>query len=166
MAQAAVEHYGWLTAGAMMDGLGLAETTPGPLIMVVQFVGFMGGWNLPGNLSPLVAGLFGAAVATYFTFLPCFLFIFLGAPYIEKLRSEKRLEAALSGITAAVVGVMLNLAVWFGRQALIPAPGQVDPFALCVGLAAFAAIRWGKMGVPLVVLLAGISGLLASYLGW
>lgn len=166
MAQAAVEHYGWLTAGAMMDGLGLAETTPGPLIMVVQFVGFMGGWNLPGELNPLVAGLFGSAVATYFTFLPCFLFIFLGAPYIEKLRSEKRLEAALSGITAAVVGVMLNLAVWFGRQALIPAPGQVDPFALSVGLAAFAAIRWGKVGVPLVVLLAGISGLLASYLGW
>ncbi|MFP4309535.1 MAG: chromate efflux transporter [Desulfococcaceae bacterium] len=166
MAQAAVEQYGWLTAGAMMDGLGLAETTPGPLIMVVQFVGFMGGWNLPGNLNPLAAGLFGSAVATYFTFLPCFLFIFLGAPYIEKLRSEKRLEAALSGITAAVVGVMLNLAVWFGRQALILGPGQVDLFALAVTLAAFAAIRRGKVGVPLVVLLAGIAGLGASFIGW
>jgi chromate transport protein ChrA len=102
----------------------------------------------------------------WFTFFPCFLFIFLGAPYIERLRSEKRLEAALSGITAAVVGVMLNLAVWFGRQALIPVPGQVDPFAVCVGLAAFAAVRWGKVGVPLVVLLAGIAGLVASFLGW
>ena len=109
VAQQAVERYGWLSAPQMLDGLGLAESTPGPLIMVVQFVGFVGGWNHPGNLSPLVAATLGAMITTWVTFVPCFLWIFLGAPYIEALRGRERLSAALSAITAAVVGVVLNL---------------------------------------------------------
>ncbi|HYQ59908.1 MAG TPA: chromate efflux transporter, partial [Desulfatiglandales bacterium] len=116
IAQAGVEQYSWLTTAQMMDGLGLAETTPGPLIMVVQFIGFMAGWNRPGTLSPVLGATIGSLVATYFTFLPCFLFIFLGAPYIEKFRENVKLSTTLSGITAAVVGVVLNLAVWFGIQ--------------------------------------------------
>ena len=107
VAQAGVEQFGWLTGPQMMDGLGLAETTPGPLIMVLQFVGFMAGWNQPGVLSPFTGSILGSLVATYFTFLPCFLFIFLGAPYIEKFRGNRKLSTSLSSITAAVVGVVL-----------------------------------------------------------
>jgi len=114
VAQQAVETYQWLAPGEMLDGLGMAETTPGPLIMVVQFVGFMGAFRNPGTLDPMTAGVFGAALTTWVTFVPCFLWIFLGAPYIEALRGKKLLTAALSAITAAVVGVILNLAVWFG----------------------------------------------------
>ena len=116
MAQQAVGHYGWLNAGEMLDGLGMAETTPGPLIMVVQFVGFMGAYRNPGMLDPFLAGTLGAAVTTWVTFAPCFLWIFLGAPYIERLRGNHHLSAALKGITAAVVGVMLNLTLWFGMR--------------------------------------------------
>ena len=116
MAQQAVGHYGWLNAGEMLDGLGMAETTPGPLIMVVQFVGFMGAYRNPGMLDPFLAGTLGAIVTTWVTFAPCFLWIFLGAPYIERLRGNRHLSAALKGITAAVVGVMLNLALWFGMR--------------------------------------------------
>ena len=116
MAQQAVGHYGWLNAGEMLDGLGMAETTPGPLIMVVQFVGFMGAYRNPGMLDPFLAGTLGAVVTTWVTFAPCFLWIFLGAPYIERLRGNRHLSAALKGITAAVVGVMLNLALWFGMR--------------------------------------------------
>ena len=123
IAQAGVEQYGWLTGPQMIDGLGLAETTPGPLIMVVQFIGFMAGWNNPGSWSPVTAGLIGSLIATYFTFLPSFLFIMLGGPYLEKFRGNKKLSAALSTITAAVVGVVLNLAVWFGLQILFPELG-------------------------------------------
>ncbi len=159
IAQAGVAHYGWLTGAQMMDGLGLAETTPGPLIMVVQFVGFMAGWNQPGTLTPLAGSILGALVATYFTFLPCFLLIFLGGPYIEKFRGNRRLSAALSSITAAVVGVVLNLAVWFGIQALFPEAGGIDVFALLVGLAAFAAIQWAKADIMLVVAGAALAGL-------
>src|SRR5581483_598739 len=100
--------------------LGLAETTPGPLIMVLQFVGFLGGWNQPGNLSPLLAASLGAFVTTWTTFVPCFLWVFLGAPYIERLRDNQLLTAALSTVTAAVVGVILNLAVWFGVHVIFP----------------------------------------------
>ena len=116
MAQQAVGHYGWLNAGEILDGLGMAETTPGPLIMVVQFVGFMGAYRNPGMLDPFLAGTLGAVVTTWVTFAPCFLWIFLGAPYIERLRGNRHLSAALKGITAAVVGVMLNLALWFGMR--------------------------------------------------
>jgi chromate transporter len=132
VAQQAVDTFGWLQTGQMMDGLGLAETTPGPLIMVLQFVGFMGGWRKPGLLSPLLAGTLGALITTWVTFAPCFLWIFLGAPYIERLRGHARLTAALSAVTAAVVGVILNLAVWFGLHALFPAGHAIDWFALAV----------------------------------
>lgn len=117
----AVETHAWLGPGQMLDGLGLAETTPGPLIMVLQFVGFLGGWNHPGDLPPLLAATLGAGLTTWTTFLPCFLWIFLGAPHLEQLRGNVKLTTALSAVTAAVVGVILNLAVWFGRQVFFPA---------------------------------------------
>lgn len=118
IAQQAVERYQWLQPGEMLDGLGMAETTPGPLIQVVQFVGFMGAYRDPGPFSPLVSGILGSIVTTWVTFVPCFLWIFLGAPYIERLRGNRLLSAALSSITAAVVGVVLNLAVWFSLHTL------------------------------------------------
>lgn len=123
IAQRAVDDFGWLRPGEMLDGLGMAETTPGPLIMVVQFVGFLGAYRSPEPLSPLMAGIAGSAVATWTTFAPCFLWIFLGAPYIEYLRKNQALAHAMSAITAAVVGVILNLACWF---ALNVAFGRVD----------------------------------------
>ena len=162
--QQAVETYGWLTAPQMLDGLGLAETTPGPLIMVVQFVGFLGGWNHPGTLSPLVAATLGAAITTWTTFVPCFLWIFLGAPHLERLRSIVRLNAALSAVTAAVVGVVLNLAVWFGLQTFW-VHGQLDPFAVGVAAAAFIAMQWLKASVVTVVLVSGLLGLAWSFVG-
>ncbi|MFN7877486.1 MAG: chromate efflux transporter [Pirellula sp.] len=118
IAQQAVEKYGWLRPGEMLDGLGMAETTPGPLIMVVQFVGFMGAYRDPGPFSPLVGGIVGSILTTWVTFVPCFFWVFLGAPYIERLRGNKRLNSALSAITAAVVGVVLNLALWFSLHTL------------------------------------------------
>jgi chromate transporter len=158
IAQAGVEQFGWLTGPQMIDGLGLAETTPGPLIMVVQFVGFMAGWNYSGSWSPVIGGLIGSLVATYFTFLPCFLFIFLGGPYIEKFRENTKLSAALSSITAAVVGVVLNLAVWFGLQVLIPGDGSFNWFAAVIGLAAFMSIQWLKVGMIPVIAASGVIG--------
>ena len=163
IAQAGVAQYGWLTGPQMIDGLGLAETTPGPLIMVVQFVGFMAGWNHAGGLSPVVGGLVGSLVATYFTFLPCFMFIFLGGPYIEKFRNNVRMAAALSSITAAVVGVVLNLAVWFGLQVLFPEAGPFNGFALFLGLAAFAALQWFNVGMLAVIFISGAAGLIWHY---
>lgn len=160
IAQAGVAQYGWLTGPQMIDGLGLAETTPGPLIMVVQFVGFMAGWNHAGGLSPITGGLAGSLVATYFTFLPCFMFIFLGGPYIEKFRNNARLAAVLSSITAAVVGVVLNLAVWFGLQVLFPEAGGFNGFACVLGLAAFTSIQWLKVGMLTVIALSGMAGLI------
>ena len=113
VAQQAVENYHWVTAGEMLDGLGMAETTPGPLIMVTQFVGFLAAWREPGGLPPLLAATLGGLLTTWVTFVPCFLWIFFGAPFVEALRANKALAAALGAITAAVVGVILNLAVWF-----------------------------------------------------
>ena len=159
VAQQALEHYEWLKRGQMMDGLGLAETTPGPLIMVTQFVGFMGGWNKPGGMSPLAAATLGAAITTWTTFVPCFLWVFLGGPYIERLRGNVRLSTALSAITAAVVGVILNLAVWFGLHVLFPDNGGVDFFALAVGAVAFAGMMKWKWDIIPVVLGAGCAGL-------
>ncbi len=150
VAQQALDHYGWLRPGQMMDGLGLAETTPGPLIMVLQFVGFMGGWNHPGGFSPLAAATIGALLTTWTTFVPCFLWIFLGGPYIEKLRGNRQLQAALSTITAAVVGVVLNLAVWFGLHALYPG-GSPDWFAILLSVAALIGLlRWRWQIIPVV----------------
>src|SRR5947209_2033673 len=118
VAQGAVEQYHWLQAGEMLDGLGMAETTPGPLIMVLQFVGFMAAYRDPGNLSPLTAATLGGLLTTWVTFVPCFLWIFLGAPFVEVLRGNKALNGAMSAITAAVVGVVLNLATWFAIHSL------------------------------------------------
>jgi chromate transporter len=162
VAQQAVEYYGWLKPGEMLDGLGMAETTPGPLIMVLQFVGFMAAFRDPGGLSPMLAGTLGGLLATWVTFTPCFLWIFLGAPFIETLRGNKALSAALSAITAAVVGVVLNLAIWFAihtifRQTIpvrafplsfdAPNPASVDPWALSLSLAAAIAIFRFKVGM-------------------
>jgi chromate transporter len=152
VAQQAVENHGWLVTGQMMDGLGLAETTPGPLIMVLQFVGFMGGWNQPGALPPLAAATLGALITTWATFLPCFLWILLGAPHIEQLRGNQRLTAALSAVTAAVVGVILNLAVWFGLHTLFPNGGGLDWFSVVLSSVAFIGmLRWKWDVVPVII---------------
>jgi chromate transporter len=147
VAQRAVEDFRWLTPPEMLDGLGMAETTPGPLIMVVQFVAFLGAWRYPGALSPLAAALLGSAVTAWVTFIPCFLWIFLGAPYVERLRARRGLADALQAITAAVVGVILQLAVWFalhtvfasvrelragGVRLFVPELATLDPFALAI----------------------------------
>jgi chromate transporter len=161
VAQHAVTPFGWLKTGQMMDGLGLAETTPGPLIMVLQFVGFMGGWNQPGQLSPIVAATLGALITTWVTFTPCFLWVFLGGPHIEQLRGNKRISMTLSAVTAAVVGVVLNLAAWFALHVIYPLR-HFDWFAIVLCLAALIAmLRW-KLGVIPVILAGGALGLIYS----
>lgn len=160
VAQQAVEHYHWLAPGQMMDGLGLAETTPGPLIMVLQFVGFMGGWSRPMGLSPLLAATLGAFITTWATFVPCFLWIFLGGPHIEQLRGNRSITSTLSTVTAAVVGVILNLAVWFGLHVLFPQGKMIDWFALTLGLVAFFGMFKLKWNVVPVVLGSGAAGLI------
>jgi chromate transporter len=159
--QAAVGSYGWLTQTQAVDGLALAETTPGPLIMVLQFVGFMAGWNHPEGMSQTVSAVTAALVTTYATFLPCFFFIFLGAPYIEVLRGNKNLTAALSGITAAVVGVVLNLAFVFGAAVIWPQgfASRPDWFAATLSVLAFLALYRFKVDVLWVVLAGGVLGL-------
>nr|WP_091132105.1 chromate efflux transporter [Microvirga guangxiensis] len=162
VAQQAVETYGWLKPGEMLDGLGMAETTPGPLIMVLQFVGFMGAFRDPGALHPLAAGTLGGLLATWVTFAPCFMWIFLGAPYIEVLRGNRALSGALTAITAAVVGVILNLAIWFGIHTIFretqdltwgpvnvsaPVWGTVNVWALLVSAAAVIAMFRFKVGM-------------------
>ena len=160
VAQRAVENYHWLNPGQMLDGLGLAETTPGPLIMVLQFVGFLGAWNHPDGLPPLVAATLGALITTWTTFLPCFLWIFLGAPHIELLRGNKHLTSALSSITAAVVGVVLNLAVWFGIHVLVPHEGVFDWFAAAVFGIAFVGMAKWNWNIIAVVIGSGLLGLI------
>jgi chromate transporter len=130
-----------------MSGLALAETTPGPLIMVLQFVGFVGGWQHPGVLSPLAGATLGAVITTWVTFLPCFLFVFLGAPHVEGLRERPALSATLGAITAAVVGVILNLAIWFGWHAVRPVAGTIDGFVVVVAIGAWLAMERFKVGV-------------------
>lgn len=180
IAQAAVETYGWLMPGEMLDGLGLAETTPGPLILVTQFVGFLGAFRNPGGLAPLLAGTLGAVLTLWVTFVPCFLWIFLGAPYIERLRQNIRLTAALSAVTAAVVGVVLNLAIWFGLNVIFgtvetvnyhglrllsPVFTSLDPTALGLSLFAFAAMIWMRLGmIPTLTLCAATGFILRTLL--
>jgi chromate transporter len=179
VAQEAVNTHGWLQPGEMLDGLGLAETTPGPLILVLQFVGFMGAFRNPGHLDPMLAGVLGAALTTWVTFVPCFLWIFLGAPYIEALRGNKALAAALSTITAAVVGVMLNLTVWFGLHVLFgqvdrieshglilhwPAWQTLDPFALALSAAAIVAMLVYRMRMLPVLAASALVGAMIFYL--
>jgi chromate transporter len=166
VSQQAVENYHWLSPGQMLDGLGLAETTPGPLIMVLQFVGFLGAWNQPGDLPPLLAATLGALITTWTTFVPCFLWILLGAPYVERLRGIKSLSSALATVTAAVVGVILNLALWFGLHVIFPGNGNVDWFAFVVcAVAFFGMLRW-KWNIVPVVLGSGVLGLIYTLAGF
>ncbi len=165
--QAAAGSFGWITKTQAVDGLALAETTPGPLIMVLQFIGFMAAWNNPvGGMSPAQSAVIGALITTYVTFLPCFLFIFIGAPYIEALRGNKDLTGALSGVTAAVVGVVLNLAIVFGATVIFPngISGSVEWFAAVMSVAAFVAMYKFKIDVLWVVLAGGLIGLARNLL--
>ena len=158
----AVNQYGWLTADQMVQGLALAESTPGPLIMVTQYVGFIGAWNDPGPFAPLLYGTLGAAITTYSTFLPCFLFIFLLAPYIELLANDRRLQAALVGVTAAVVGVVANLAVFFATKVLFPdvvSLGGLDLFALVVAAVSFVVLQRFKVPIYLMVPVGAVLGM-------
>ncbi|HEX8354012.1 MAG TPA: chromate efflux transporter [Pyrinomonadaceae bacterium] len=162
-----VAPFDWLSPAQAVDGLALAETTPGPLIMVLQFVGFMAGWNHPpAGLSPAASGVLGALVTTYVTFLPCFVFIFVGAPYIEVVRGKRSLAGALAGVTAAVVGVILNLALVFGAAVIWPRglAGGPDWFAAALGAAAFVALYRFKVDVLWVVLAGGLLGLARTFL--
>ncbi len=166
VAQEAVGTFGWLAPGEMLDGLGMAETTPGPLIMVTQFVGFMAAFRDPGGLPPILSGTLGGLLTTWVTFAPCFLWIFLGAPYVERLRANKALSAAMAAITAAVVGVILNLAVWFGMHVLfeevwvfagfgmqldLPVLGSIIPAAAALTIAAIIAVFRLNLGILTVL---------------
>jgi chromate transporter len=162
-----VEPYNWLAPAQAVDGLALAETTPGPLIMVLQFVGFMAGWNHPpAGMSPALSGTVGALLTTYATFLPCFVFIFVGAPYIEVIRGNRALAGALAGVTAAVVGVILNLALVFGAAVIWPQGFAAGPdwFAAALGAAAFIALYRFKLDVLWVVFAGGLAGLARAFL--
>jgi chromate transporter len=158
VADVAVNQYGWLTADQMVQGLGLAESTPGPLIMVTQYVGFLGAWKFSGPFDPLLYGTLGALTTTYVTFLPCFLFIFLLAPYVELLSRERRLQAALVGVTAAVVGVIANLAAFFGGRVLLPG-GGLDVFALVLAIFSFVVLRRFRVPIYLVVPAGAVVGM-------
>ncbi|CAN5869128.1 chromate transporter [soil metagenome] len=175
VAQQAVEQYHWVTAGEMLDGLGMAESTPGPLIMVTQFVGFLGAWRDPGGLPPLLAATLGGLLTTWVTFTPCFLWIFVGAPFVEVLRANKALAAALGAITAAVVGVILNLALWFGLQVVfaelqpvrvlgamidVPVLGSANVATLVLVAACAVAIFRFKFGMIPVLLASAMAGIL------
>ncbi|MDQ3077383.1 MAG: chromate efflux transporter [Pseudomonadota bacterium] len=178
--QQAVENYHWLTAREMLDGLGLAETTPGPLIMVLQFVGFLAAYRDPGMLDPLLAGTIGGLAATFVTFAPCFLWIFAGAPHIEQLRDRPGLTGALSGVLAAVVGVIASLALWFAVHALfrstlridwapfafdVPVIPSIDPWAAMLAFAAALAIFRFKLGIGATIAGAAAAGMLLTALG-
>jgi chromate transporter len=180
MAQQAVETYGWLKPGEMLDGLGMAETTPGPLIMVVQFVGFMAAYRDPGVLPPLLAGTLGGLLATWTTFVPCWLWIGLGAPFIERLRDNKPLSGALAGITAAVVGVILNLAIWFALHTIfretvslrwygigfdMPVLASLNFWAFILSLAAIIAIFRFKAGTIPTLAACSAAGVILYLLG-
>ena len=150
VAERAVEVYGWLAPGEMVRGLALAESTPGPLIMVVQFVAFLGAYRDPGGLDPWVAGVLGAALVVWVTFVPCFLFIFLGAPYVERLRGNRSLSAALTGITAAVVGVIASLALFFANHTLFSHTQAITQGPLDLELPVLATLRPVAVGIALV----------------
>jgi chromate transporter len=181
MAQQAVEYYHWLKPQEMLVGLGFAETTPGPLISVVQFVGFMAAFRQPGTLSPALAGTLGGLVAQWSTFVPSFLWIFMGAPYIESLRNNKALSAALAAITAAVVGVIANLAIWFALHTLfgevhqqhflgmtlqIPALNTINFPALALSIAAVIAMFRFKVGMIAALLGSSVAGVIMNLTGW
>lgn len=175
VAQEAVEHYHWLTAPEMLAGLGLAETTPGPLILVLQFVGFLAGYHDRG----ILGGLGGALLTLWVTFAPCFAWIFLGAPFVERMHDQPRLKGALAGVTAAVVGVIANLALWFGLRVIfaevrrlplgpaaidLPVPGTLQPAALALALLAAALLFGLRLGLARTLGACALAGLALSYL--
>lgn len=179
VAQQAVETYQWLEPGEMLDGLALAETTPGPLVLVLTFVGFMGAYRAPMGIDALTSGFIGATLATWVTFVPCFLWIFLGAPYVERLRANASLSGALSAISSAVAGVILNLALWFGLHVLfgqverfergpislpLPDPATLDPAALFLTVVAAASLLWWKRGIFQTLAICGAVGWLLMLL--
>ncbi|MGI5519338.1 chromate efflux transporter [Micromonospora sp. CA-259024] len=179
VAQRAVEDYGWLSAGDMVRGLALAESTPGPLIMVVQFVAFLGAYHNPGGLDPWVAGVVGSLLTTWVTFVPCFLFVLLGAPYVERLRGNHALSAALTGITAAVVGVIANLGLYFAAHTLfarqhlvatgplhleLPDLGSWRPVPLAIAVIAVALVFGLRWSVLRVLAVSAALGLVAGLL--
>lgn len=159
----AVVSAGWITAAQAVDGLALAETTPGPLIMVLQFIGFMTGWNNAGAFNQTSFAVVCGLLTTYVTFLPSFLFIFIGAPYIERLRHNQKIAAALSGVTASVVGVILNLALMFGATVIFPDLG-INYFGLILAVLSFAALYFLKADVLLIVVIGGLCGLAKYFL--
>jgi chromate transporter len=174
VAQQAVETYHWLRPGEMLAGLGMAETTPGPLIMVVQYVGFLAGHRTPGIMPPLMMGTLAGLLVTWVTFTPCFLWVFLGAPYVEALRGARALSAALSAVTAAVVGVILNLAVWFGvhvafRETVpwnnfglhvsVPVLSSLDILATIIAIAAALSLFRFKFGVIHTLIACSVTGM-------
>jgi chromate transporter len=176
VAQRAVEHFHWITPGQMLDGLALAETTPGPLIMVLQFVAFLGAFHHQRGMSPMAAGVIGSALTTWVTFAPCFLWIFLGAPYVEALRSQHTLNAALSAVTAAIVGVVLNLSVWFALHTLfgtvqtqrygvltveVPQWSTLHGLASALAVGAMLAMLRFKIGMGWTLLGSGVVGALS-----
>ncbi len=180
VAQAAVEQFGWVSAGEMLDGLGMAETTPGPLIMVTQFVGFLAAWRDPGSLHPLVAGTLGGLLTTWVTFVPCFLWIFLGAPFVETLRNHAALRGALSAVTAAVVGVILNLGLWFAlhtgfqRTETWHGPGITDDipvwasasfWAIGLALTATVAVFRFRAGILATLAASAAAGVALQFAG-
>lgn len=161
--QAATGPLGWLTHAQALDGLALAETTPGPLIMVVQFVGFVAAWGRPEGMDPLASALVGALVTTWVTFLPSLVFVLLGAPHIEALRGNRLLDGALTGVTAAVVGVILYLAVLLGGATLLPAGAtHPDGFAIALTGIALIVLARNRVSVPVLILAGGLAGLLRS----
>jgi chromate transporter len=181
VAQQAVERHAWLTPVQMMDGLGLAETTPGPLILVLQFVGFLAAYHAPGELPPLVAGTLAAFLTVWVTFVPCFLWIFLGAPYVERLRHHVRIAGALAAITAAVVGVIANLAAWFTLHSLfdralrvtvgpllidLPAMDSWRPASFALTALAFATLFALRLGVARTIVICAIAGAAAQFAGF
>ncbi|MGF1477207.1 MAG: chromate transporter [Geminicoccaceae bacterium] len=179
MAQAAVETHGWLSGPEMLDGLGLAETTPGPLILVTEFVGFLAAARADGDTS-LAMGLAGAILTLWVTFAPCFLWIFAGAPYLGRIAASPKLAGALQGVTAAVVGVILNLSLWFTIQVLVPGseerwlgfirywtlpPSGVDLWATALAAISAAALLWARIGMIKTLGLAAGLGLLLHVTG-
>jgi chromate transporter len=154
VAQQASDVYGWLAPGEMLDGLGLAETTPGPLILVLQFVGFIGAYRHPGSLDPVVAGVIGSVLTVWVTFVPCFLWIFLGAPYIEALRGNRKLQGALSAITAAVVGVIANLSVWFALHTVFGTIAMTEMGPLRLLRPEWATLSFSALALTIVALIA------------
>ncbi len=163
ISQQAVSRYGWLTSTQMMDGLGLAETTPGPLIMINQFVGYLAAYQNPEGLNPVAAGTIGGLLATWMTFAPSFLFIFAGAPYIERIRGNVKLSFALAAITAAVVGVILNLGLKFSSHTFLPETGVFDWFALTISLIAFSGMQFLKWPMIPVIVGSAFAGFIWKY---